>query len=147
LIAKRAGSSYQRSRSRDWLKFKCTARQELVIGGYTDPKGSRTGFGALLLGYYEKDKLRPAGRVGTGFDDELLRELHERLQTLERKTAPFEPAPESGADVHWVRPELVAEIGFTEWTDDGRLRHPRFLGLRPDKAAEDVVREDRSRSD
>ncbi|MDX1381762.1 MAG: hypothetical protein R3233_11605, partial [Xanthomonadales bacterium] len=147
LIAKRAGSSYQRSRSRDWLKFKCTARQELVIGGYTEPKGSRKGFGALLVGYYEQDKLRPAGRVGTGFDDELLQELHERLQALERKTAPFEPAPEGGDDVHWVRPDLVAEIGFTEWTGDGRLRHPRFLGLRPDKAAEDVVREDRSRAD
>jgi bifunctional non-homologous end joining protein LigD len=146
LIAKRAASVYAHKRSRDWLKFKCTAGQELVIGGYTDPQGSRKGFGALLVGYYEDGRLRPAGRVGTGFSDELLTELHERLQSLHRKTSPFDPAPEAARGVHWVTPKLVAEIGFTEWTDDGRLRHPRFLGLRPDKAAQDVVREDRDQA-
>lgn len=141
LIAKRAGSVYVHKRSRDWLKFKCTAGQELVIGGFTDPQGSRKGFGALLVGYYEDGCLRPAGRVGTGFSDELLVELHQRLQSLQRKTTPFDPPPGRTEGVHWVTPKLVAEIGFTEWTDDGRLRHPRFLGLRHDKAAQDVVRE------
>jgi bifunctional non-homologous end joining protein LigD len=141
IIAKRADSAYTHGRSRDWLKFKCTAGQELVIAGFTEPKGSRKGFGALLLGYYEDDRLRYAGRVGTGFDDELLETLHRRLARLERKTPPFDPAPEPDVGVHWVTPRLVGEIGFTEWTNDGRLRHPRFLGLRTDKHPEDVVRE------
>lgn len=140
LIAKRAGSTYVHSRSRDWLKFKCTARQELVVGGFTDPAGSRKGFGALLLGYHDDGSLRYAGRVGTGFDDEQLERLHGRLVDLERDGSPFADAP-SGPDVHWVQPQLVAEVGFTEWTDAGRLRHPRFLGLRPDKDPEEVVRE------
>jgi bifunctional non-homologous end joining protein LigD len=140
LIAKRASSPYQHSRSRDWLKFKCGNRQELVIGGFTDPKGSRKGFGALLVGYYEKGELRYAGKVGTGYDDETLESLGERLRSIERETCPFEGSPrEKGA--HWVSPKLVGEVGFTEWTGDGKLRHPRFLGLRTDKRPKQVKRE------
>ena len=142
LIAKRADSSYVHSRSRDWLKFKCVNRQELVIGGFTDPRGSRKGFGALLLGYYEDGELRYAGRVGTGFDDELLESLAARLKSRQRKRSPYADTPKVDGTVHWVAPKLVAEIGFTEWTRDGRLRHPRFIGLREDKQAEDVVREE-----
>lgn len=142
LIAKDGDSVYIHSRSRKWLKFKCKHQQELVIGGYTDPQGERIGFGALLLGYYEGEKLRYAGKVGTGFDDETLRNLHDRLSELERKTPPYadeEDLPEDG--VHWVTPKLVAEIGFEEWTKHNKLRHPRYLGLRRDKPAEDVVKE------
>lgn len=140
LIAKKAGAPYVHKRSRDWLKFKCTRGQEMVIGGYTAPEGSRTGFGALLLGYYEDGELRYAGRVGTGFSEDELRRLLERFRKLETSTSPF--AEEVGdSDVTWLEPELVAEIGFTEWTDAGRLRHPRFLGLRRDKSPEEVVRE------
>ena len=143
LIAKRADSGYTHGRSSDWLKFKCTAGQELVIGGYTAPKGEREGFGALLLGYYEDDALRYAGRVGTGFDDELLRSLKKKMDRRSRKTSPFDDEVKAGGDsVTWVKPELVAEIGFTEWTSDGKLRHPRFLGLRRDKSPRSVVREE-----
>lgn len=141
LIAKRADSSYQHSRSSDWLKFKCTAGQELVIGGYTAPKGEREGFGALLLGYYEDDAFRYAGRVGTGFDDELLRRLKKKMDRISRETSPFDDEVKED-DVTWMTPKLVAEIGFTEWTDSGKLRHPRFLGLRRDKSAREVVREE-----
>ena len=140
VIAKKASSTYVHGRSRKWLKFKCTARQELVIGGFTPPEGERIGFGALLLGYYEDDSLRYAGKVGTGFDDETLERLSGRLEELERKTSPFDDETDE-ADAQWVRPELVAEIGFTEWTEAGKLRHPRFLGLRRDKDASDVHRE------
>jgi bifunctional non-homologous end joining protein LigD len=142
LIAKRADSPYaSRARSRDWLKLKCEHGQELVIGGYTAPKGSREELGALLLGYFaDGGKLRYAGKVGTGFDRDTLHDLAKRLAPLRRESPPFvdelrEP------DVTWVTPKLVCEVGFTEWTRDGRLRHPRFLGLREDKAAKDVVRE------
>lgn len=141
LIAKRADSSYTHGRSRDWLKFKCVNRQELVVGGYTDPQGSRKCFGALLLGYYEGDELRYAGRVGTGFDDQLLESLGKKLEANTRKHSPYAEEPDAGKGVHWVDPKLVVEIGFTEWTRDGRLRHPRFIGLRDDKRAADVVRE------
>jgi bifunctional non-homologous end joining protein LigD len=144
LIAKRADSPYVQGRSRDWLKFKCSAEQELVIGGYTPPKGSRTDLGALLLGYYERGRLRYAGKVGTGFTRATLRDLARRLEPLERDDSPFDDeVRERGAT--WVEPRLVAQIGFSEWTRDGRLRHPRFLGLREDKAAEEVVREKPSR--
>ncbi len=140
LIAKRASSPYQHRRSRDWLKFKCVAEQELVIGGFTEPRGQRVGFGALLVGYHENGALRYAGKVGTGYDEETLDELGRRLRSLERSTSPFdEEVGEAG--VHWVTPELVAQIGFTEWTEAGRLRHPRFLGLRDDKDPSAVVRE------
>jgi bifunctional non-homologous end joining protein LigD len=140
LIAKRADSPYVHGRSRDWLKLKCSAEQELVIGGYTPPKGSRTDLGALLLGYHEHGRLRYAGKVGTGFTRATLGDLAARLEPLRRDTSPFaDDVRERGAQ--WVEPRLVAQIGFSEWTRDGRLRHPRFLGLRDDKAAEEVVRE------
>ena len=142
LIAKRADSPYRETRSRDWLKLKCEQGQELVIGGYTAPKGSRTDFGALLLGYYDDGKLRYAGKVGTGFDQVTLRDIAGRLAPLRRETPPFDDAGEIREKrVTWVEPELVAQVGFTEWTRHGRLRHPRFLGLRDDKPAREVVRE------
>jgi bifunctional non-homologous end joining protein LigD len=140
LIAKRADSPYVHGRSRDWLKLKCSAEQELVIGGYTPPKGSRTDLGALLLGYYEGERMRYAGKVGTGFTRTTLRDLAARLEPLRRGSSPFaDEVRERGAI--WVEPALVAQVGFSEWTRDGRLRHPRFLGLRDDKAAPEVVRE------
>ncbi len=142
VIAKRANSPYREARSRDWLKFKCEAGQELVIGGFTAPRGSRTDFGALLVGYYDGDRLRYAGKVGTGFDRETLRSLGGRLNQLRTEDSPFaDPGSIRERHVTWVRPELVAELGFTEWTSAGRLRHPRFLGLREDKPAREVVRE------
>ena len=140
LIAKRADAPYVHGRSRDWLKFKCSAEQELVIGGYTAPRGARTELGALLLGHYEDGRLRYAGKVGTGFTQATLRDLAERLAPLRRDDSPFAD-PVREREVTWVEPRLVAQVGFTEWTRDGRLRHPRFLGLRDDKAAEEVVRE------
>jgi bifunctional non-homologous end joining protein LigD len=143
LIAKRADSAYSTTRSRDWLKFKCEKGQELVIGGFTAPRRSREEFGALLLGYYRGGDLIYAGKVGTGFDRAMLRELGAEMRRRARPTRPF-----AGDDkipgvrgATWVEPELVAQIGFTEWTADGRLRHPRFLGMRDDKRARDVVRE------
>jgi DNA ligase D-like protein (predicted ligase) len=143
VIAKRAAAPYAGGRSRDWLKFKCVRDQEFVIAGWTNPKGSRTGFGALLLGYYDAGALVYAGKVGTGFDDALLRRLARHLAGLAVDRAPFQRGQVRERDVHWVRPELVAQIGFSEWTRDGMLRHPRFLGLRTDKAAGEVVRETR----
>jgi bifunctional non-homologous end joining protein LigD len=141
LIAKRADSPYSGTRSRDWLKFKCGNEQELVIGGYTPPRGSRIELGALLLGYYDGDDLRYAGKVGTGFDRETLRDLARRLAPLRRDAPPFAGELPRERGVTWVEPRLVAQVGFSEWTRDGRLRHPRFLGLREDKDARDVVRE------
>jgi DNA ligase D-like protein (predicted ligase) len=141
VIAKRAASPYVPRRSPDWLKFKCVNEQELVIGGYTDPKGGRKWFGALLLGYYDGGELRYAGKVGTGFDERLLADLYPRLKALERAASPFAAAHLPRKGVHWVEPELVGQIGFSEWTRGGQLRHPRFLGLREDKRARDVVRE------
>ncbi len=141
IIAKRADSPYRASRSRDWLKLKCHAEQELVIGGFTAPQGSRTHFGALLVGHHEHGRLEYAGKVGTGFDAATLSELGGRLRRLERDSSPFAEVHPVPRGTHWVEPELVAQIGFTEWTRDGRLRHPRYLGLRDDKPASDVVRE------
>jgi bifunctional non-homologous end joining protein LigD len=140
LIAKRADAPYVHARSRDWLKFKCAFEQELVVGGYTAPKGSRTVLGALLVGYYEGKRLRYAGKVGTGFDRATLDDLGARLRPLRRDASPFADEVKERS-VTWVEPELEAEVGFSEWTADGRLRHPRFVGLREDKAAEEVVRE------
>ena len=142
LIAKRLGTPYTSARSRDWLKLKCTRAQELVIGGFTAPRGSRTELGALLVGHFEGDRFRYAGKVGTGFTRETLRDLSERLAPLVRETSPF--APEKGIPraATWVEPELVAQLAFMEWTADGRLRHPSFLGLRFDKPAREVVREE-----
>jgi bifunctional non-homologous end joining protein LigD len=143
LIAKRAGAPYQAGRTKDWLKFKCENNQELVIGGFTDPQGTRTGLGALLLGYYDGDgKLVYAGKVGTGFNQQTLDLLHTELSAMEQDRSPFERGDlprERG--VHWTQPRLVAQIGFSEWTTDGRLRHPRFQGLRRDKSPAEVIRE------
>jgi bifunctional non-homologous end joining protein LigD len=141
VIAKRADSAYMPRRSPDWLKFKCVNEQEFVIGGYTDPQGSRKGLGAILVGYFDGDRLRYAGKVGTGFNEETLAGLKAKLTPLERGDPPFvlDTLPRQG--VHWVEPKLVCQIGFTEWTGAGRLRHPRFLGLRRDKRPTEVVRE------
>jgi bifunctional non-homologous end joining protein LigD len=143
-VCKRADSPYAAgTRSRDWVKVKCVQRQEMVIGGYTDPQGARKGFGALLLGYYDGGVLHYAGKVGTGFDDALLRALAPQLAKRGRAAPPFANPPRGfeARGAHWVRPDLVAEVAFTEWSDDGALRHPSFQGLRPDKNAEEVVRE------
>jgi DNA ligase D-like protein (predicted ligase) len=146
VIAKRADAPYRAGRSKDWLKFKCVRNQELVIGGFTDPKGSRAAFGALLVGYFDGDDFIYAGKVGTGFDDKVLRHLHQRMTKLERSTSPFTGGrlrvPRDGS-MHFVEPQLVAQFGFTEWTRDGMLRHPRYEGLRDDKDAREVVRETR----
>jgi bifunctional non-homologous end joining protein LigD len=141
LVAKRVRSPYRGGRSPDWQKLKCTASQELVIGGWTEPTRSRVGLGAILVGYHDDDgHLRYAGKVGTGFTNRLLRELHDELRAREIPQSPFfDPVKERS--VHWTRPELVGEVAFTEWTGDGRLRHPSFQGLRPDKAAAEVRRE------
>ena len=142
LIAKRADAPYRAGRSRDWLKFKCESGQEFVIGGFTDPRGSRTGFGALLLGYYDPGhQLVYAGKVGTGFNQRTLDSLHAVLAGLEQDRPPFDHGKLPRSGVHWVLPRLVAEVGFSEWTTDGELRHPRFQGLRDDKDPADVVRE------
>jgi bifunctional non-homologous end joining protein LigD len=142
LIAKRADSPYQHVRSRDWLKFKCVNEQEFVVGGYTNPGGKRIGFGALLVGYYDaRGRLRYAGKVGTGYSDAVLRDLGGRLARFEQEEPPFAADRLPRSAVHWVRPELVAQIGFTELTGDGKLRHPRFLGLRRDKPPREVVLE------
>jgi bifunctional non-homologous end joining protein LigD len=141
LMAKRADAPYARGRSKDWLKLKCAWEQELVIGGFTDPAGSRTDFGALLVGYYQDGQLRYAGKVGTGYSAVTLRELGARLRELQTPVSPFIDARPIPRGAHWTRPELVAQIGFAEWTTDGRLRQPRFLGLRDDKRADEVVRE------
>jgi bifunctional non-homologous end joining protein LigD len=142
LVVKRADAPYRSGRSRDWLKFKCQNSQEFVIGGYTDPKGSRTGFGALLIGYYDRDrKLAYAGKVGTGFDDAVLASLTRTLSGLERRQAPFGRGNLPRTGVHWVEPKLVGQVAFSEWTTAGQLRHPRFEGLRRDKDPASVVRE------
>ncbi len=143
IIGKLATSPYEHGRSKAWLKLKCVLEQEFVIGGYTEPQGSREAFGALLVGYYRGRELAYAGKVGTGFDDETLADLSTRLSKLERATSPFaddDGLPRKG--VHWVKPTLVGQVGFAEWTGDGRLRHSRFLGLRTDKPARAVVREE-----
>jgi bifunctional non-homologous end joining protein LigD len=141
VIAKRADSPYVATRSRDWRKIKCSRAQELVIGGWTPPKGARHRLGALLVGHWDGDELRYAGKVGTGFDRTTLERLSDELERRERSSSPF-AADRLPAGARWAEPELVAEIAFTEWTRDGRLRHPRFLGLRWDKPARDVVREE-----
>jgi DNA ligase D-like protein (predicted ligase) len=142
LIAKRVGTPYVSTRSRDWLKLKCTRAQELVIGGFTAPRGTRTDLGALLVGHFDGDRLRYAGKVGTGFTRATLRDLAERLAPLVRDTSPFEPEKGIPRAATWVEPELVAQFAFMEWTPDGRLRHPSFLGVRFDKPAREVRREE-----
>jgi bifunctional non-homologous end joining protein LigD len=142
LVVKRGDSPYRAGRSRDWLKFKCQNNQEFVIGGYTDPKGSRTGFGALLLGYYDPDgQLVYAGKVGTGFNDATLASLAGTLAGLERPQPAFARGSLPRSGVHWVEPRLVGQVAFSEWTTAGQLRHPRYEGLRRDKDPASVVRE------
>ena len=142
VIAKRRDAPYEHRRSPHWLKMKCEASQELVVGGFTDPQGVRVGLGALLVGYFEGDDFVFAGKVGTGFDTKLLVELRARLDALEIPNSPFTKAvglPRLRA--HWVRPEVVVQVAFIEWTVHGKLRHPRLLGVRFDKDARDVTRE------
>jgi len=144
VIAKRRDSPYEHRRSPYWLKMKCEASQELVIGGFTDPQGERHGLGALLLGYFEGEAFVFAGKVGTGFDTKLLVELRARLDKIEIAQSPFTMAvglPRIRA--HWVRPEIVVQVAFIEWTVHGKLRHGRFLGIREDKSAHEVMRETR----
>lgn len=142
VVAKRRDSTYEHRRSKHWLKMKCEAAQEFVVGGFTDPQGGRVGLGALLVGYYEQGDFVFAGKVGTGFDTKLLRELRSRLDALELAKPPFTKAvglPRVRA--HWVRPELVVQVAFIEWTAHGKLRHSRLLGVRTDKSPEEVVKE------
>jgi bifunctional non-homologous end joining protein LigD len=142
VIAKRRGSPYEHRRSKHWLKMKCEASQEFIVGGFTDPQGARVGLGALLVGYYEGSDFVFAGKIGTGFDTKLLLSLRTRLDRIEVPTAPFTKAkglPRLRA--HWVQPEIVVQVAFIEWTVHGKLRHPRLLGVRFDKEPHDVVRE------
>ena len=144
IVAKRRDARYTPGRGTSWLKIKCLLRQELVIGGFTEPEGSRTDLGALLVGYHEGGALVYAGKVGTGFTRKTLAELRAALDPLATPRCPFSPEPPrawTGAARHWVRPALVAEVAFSEWTNDGRMRHPSFQGLRRDKRAAEVVRE------
>jgi len=139
VIAKRRGSPYEHRRSKHWLKMKCEASQEFVVGGFTDPQGARVGLGALLVGYYEGSDLVFAGKLGTGFDTKLLLDLRRRLDAIELPKSPFTKAtglPKLRA--HWVRPEIVVQVAFIEWTVHGKLRHPRLLAVRPDDCVEDV---------
>jgi bifunctional non-homologous end joining protein LigD len=142
VIGKRRESRYEHRRSPHWLKMKCEAAQELVVGGFTDPQGTRVGLGALLVGYFEGDDFVFAGKIGTGFDTKLLLDLRARLDALEMASSPFTKAtglPRLRA--HWVSPQIVVQVAFLEWTVHGKLRHPRLLGVRFDKNARDVTRE------
>ena len=141
IVGKVRTSPYRSVRSREWVKIKAKQRQEFVIGGWTEPRGSRKGFGALLVGYYDGDALRYAGHVGTGFDGKRLDDMMARMKPLARKTAPFVDAPKTNTPAHWIAPELVCEVAFAEWTREGILRQPVFVGLRADKDAPAVVRE------
>jgi bifunctional non-homologous end joining protein LigD len=142
VIAKRLDSPYRHGRSRDWLKMKCEASQELVVGGFTDPEGRRVGVGALLVGYFEDSEFVYAGKVGTGLTAPLLLNLRARLDRLQRASSPFTRGTGiPRTRVHWVEPELVVQVAFSEWTVHGKLRHPRFVTIRTDKPARDVVRE------
>jgi bifunctional non-homologous end joining protein LigD len=141
LIAKRAAGTYVHGRSSDWLKLKCSFEQELVIGGSTPPQGSRKRFGALLVGYYDGEALRYAGKVGTGFSERALADLGAKLEALEVPKPPFSAGSGLPRNGRWVRPRLVGQFAFTEWTREGKLRHPRYLGLRDEKEPREVVRE------
>jgi bifunctional non-homologous end joining protein LigD len=145
LIGKRLGSPYVSRRSSDWIKLKCQHRQEFVIVGFTDPKGSRHAFGALLLGLHDRDsgELRYAGKVGTGFNEATLRSIHEQLKPLQVKKPPVvnPPGGSEARDVHWLKPKLLAEVAFAEMTKDGSVRHAVFHGLRNDKPAQDITEE------
>ncbi|HEU4764148.1 MAG TPA: DNA ligase D, partial [Candidatus Eisenbacteria bacterium] len=147
VVAKRLESKYAGRRTPDWVKVKCDRRQEFVIGGYTEPQGSRAGFGALHVGVYEGSKLIYVTKVGTGFDDAKIAAIRKLLDPLARETSPFDEGTPAGRGHRWVQPRLVCEVRFTEWTRDGGLRHPTFMGMRDDKKPEDVRREDRARGD
>jgi bifunctional non-homologous end joining protein LigD len=142
VIAKRRGSPYEHRRSKHWLKMKCEASQELVVGGFTEPQGARVGLGALLVGYYEGDDFVFAGKIGTGFDTRLLLDLRRRLDAIELPASPFTKSKDlPRLRAHWVRPEIVVQVAFLEWTEHGKMRHPRLLGVRFDKPARHVTRE------
>jgi bifunctional non-homologous end joining protein LigD len=144
IVSKRRGEPYHGGRGPGWVKTKALRRQELVIGGFTEPEGAREGIGALLVGFYRAGVLVPAGKVGTGFSQKVARELRKRLDALVTDRSPFTftgPIPGGGRRIHWVKPEVVAEIAFGELTRDGKLRHPSFQGLRADKPAREVVQE------
>jgi bifunctional non-homologous end joining protein LigD len=143
IISKRAAEPYRRGRHGDWVKTKCTHEQEFVIGGFTDPEGSRAGLGALLIGYYLRGRLVFSGKVGTGFSQKSAIDLRRQLEAIAQKDSPFDPPPERSIAraAHWVKPQLVCEVEFTEWTSDGRIRHPVFKGLRADKTPKEVKRE------
>ena len=144
IVSKRRDKPYLPGRGSSWQKTKCLLRQELAIGGFTDPEGQRTGIGALLVGYYEGDRLVYAGKVGTGYSHKMLVQLRQLLEPDEQAASPFQPVPPrawTGPNRHWVKPTHVGEVAFSEWTADGRLRHPSFQGLRLDKSAREVVRE------
>jgi DNA ligase D-like protein (predicted ligase) len=142
VIAKLRGSVYEQRRSRNWLKMKCELAQECVVGGFTDPQGKRVGLGALLVGYYDGDDFVFAGKIGTGFNTKLLLDLRAQLDQIEIEKPPFTKAvglPRLRA--HWVRPQIVVQVGFIQWTKHNKLRHPRLLGVRHDKGPREVVRE------
>jgi bifunctional non-homologous end joining protein LigD len=143
IVSKLADSVYESTRSRSWLKVKCIKRQEFVIVGYTPSKKDFPGFGSLILGVYEKEKLVYSGRVGTGFSIKQRLELQKKLDRISQPAMPFATKPRDPGlrEAHWAKPELVAEVEFTEWTEEGSIRHPSFKGLREDKKAKDVVRE------
>jgi bifunctional non-homologous end joining protein LigD len=141
IIAKRSDSKYVSGRSRDWLKFKCSYQQELVIVGYTDPQGTREGLGALLVGFYSNHQLIYAGKVGTGFTTQTLLHLKKELAKWERSTPVVKGIGLPRKNVHWVEPKLVAQVAFSEWTVNNKLRHPTFLGLREDKDPREVIKE------
>jgi bifunctional non-homologous end joining protein LigD len=143
IVSKRRDRPYSPGRSDAWQKIKCMRRQEFVIGGFTEPQGARSGIGALLLGHYDDGRLVFAGRVGTGFSHKVAVELRATLEAMGQKVSPFTPPPAGplARTAHWVRPKLVCEVSFTEWTDDGQLRHPSFQGLRKDKKPAEVSRE------
>ena len=142
VIAKRRDSTYEHRRSPHWLKMKCENAQEFVVGGFTDPRGSRVGLGALLVGYYDGDDLAFAGKIGTGFDTKMLRDLRARLDALEVAAPPFTKGTGlPRVRFHWARPEIVVQVAFIEWTRHGKLRHPRLIGIRFDKSPREVTRE------
>lgn len=141
-IAKRLDSPYEQKRSKHWLKMKCETSQDFVVGGFTDPQGARQGLGALLVGYFEGDDFVFAGKVGTGFDIKMLMDLRSRLDAREITETPFTKATGlPRVRMHWVKPEIVVNVAFIEWTVHGKLRHSRLLGERPDRAPREVTRE------
>lgn len=137
MIAKRAASKYAQKRTSDWLKVKTVQRSEVVVGGYTQPRGARSYFGSLVMGLYREGKLHYVAHVGGGFNEQKLREIHKLLQPLKTDKCPFAVKPKTNEPVQWVKPKLVAEVKFSEWTADERMRHPIFVGLREDKKAPD----------